>query len=342
MSAGKGDIKGGGRAVQVTPRKKHTKERTAHPSARRREKPETIILQGKAKSIPPKKSARRRTERPDFKVGNPRILLNQIAQALDENSFGPTAEILKKKSYWKALDLIEGDKVETSLEDLVTKRAKKLVEEKDSKHFIACISFLTDYVRKADLPEVFAPEIRDEINNYIVGLFTDHSRSSGEIYDELEKFFQLELVHNETVSALPRMREAIGQRLVGYFEKRSFTEFSEFLVVCRELGISYSPDDTLLSILQEHALSWLEASFENKENDPQDTLILLSQFMEKFEDMGVGLSSGQIRKRPALLANVQRAVAAVKSDEYVDEETDSIVNQIRGKFGPQLWRRLFW
>lgn len=342
MSDGKGDAKSGARIVTITPRKTRTKGRAAHQNSSRHEKPEAIGLGGKAKNIPNKKAVRRTTERPEFTIGNARSVLDAIARTIEENRFSYTAEFLEKKVYLERLDLLEVEKLEESLEDLVTERAKTLAREKDGKHFVACVSYLNEYVRVNELLKELAPEITDAIKDHAIELFTDYDRSPEAIHDELETFFTLGFLHADTFSELPEFRNAIGKRLVACFEKRSLTDFGRLLFVCWQLGIVYTPEDQVLTKLQEHALSWLEDAFGNKEKDPSDTLILLSQFMEKFENMGIALSAKQVRARPDLLAKVHSALAAVKLYEDMDEATDQIIREIRGTFSAPSWRRLFW
>jgi hypothetical protein len=292
------------------------------------------------------------SQRPEFRLtGEPRFALDDISQALERNSFGPTRELLARLAVWPGLELGDLENITEAGRELVAERARELAVEGDDKHFIAVVSFLGEHLRPGDLPEESerSPVIAEALRKHAVDAFRDQGNTPIQILEGLQQFSRLNLLDNDTLSQMPEFRDAWGQRLLASFEQRSFFDYASTLSVCRQLGIPHEPEGQLVSELQNQALSWLEESlttFERgkdeatgEEPDPMTPLELLSQFMDDPRFMGIDLSEDQVRERPGLLQRVQNTIEKAENslveDDSSDEPREAMLESLRDIFGGQ-------
>lgn len=281
------------------------------------------IERARDRGVPEEHILTRVNQRPEFRLtGEPRFAFDDISLALEKNSFGPTRELLAGAASWRGVELEDIGSINESVGDMVADRLHTLAAEGDGKHFVAAVSYLGEYLRPAILPKESerSPKIPEALAGHAISTFADPEKKPEQIADELQQFSRLHLL--DKVSELPEFRDAVGQRLLATFDKRSMTDFASNWAVCRYLGIPYQPEGEVLSELQNRGLSWVEESLTTGEEDPITPLELLSQFMDDPdpEIMGIELSAKQVRERPGLLQRVQDTIQKAESALTDDDD----------------------
>jgi hypothetical protein len=271
-------------------------------------------------------------------------VLGLVRLALQRNAFGPARELLIAHG---GLVSEEPTDLDVQVAPLVKERLTALGEAEDGKHFVACVSFLPEYLRREDVPdkakesEEIAAAVKDHVIKTVEEDYEDQHGVKHDFPDtqkvsaEIGKFADLELLDEGVLTELPEIGEIFGRKLLANFTKRS-SDYAHLLVAAYQLGVPFEPEGQIRQDIEQLVLDWIDEDIrkveDGSEDDPRKALVRLSTFMT---DLGY-LSEEQVRENPELLRRVRETLERAESyqdKDSVDKPLEETIAALSDTFG---------